>query len=659
MLLKLMRARIRIAREQEGFALPSVIAIFAIVAIVSLTLAGMAVHAVGFSTATRATTQSRSAADSGINIALTQMGQSDATLGLDERFPCSLTPASTLIEQFTVQVHYFDAAGSELLCSGANLTVSMLDKPVKAIIDSTGVATSKGVAGQSAGDRRTVTAVVKIDIETTPGEPYGLTKSIFSDGPLGISNATHITDSLGQTSADVYSNGDVVCDTSQNFEIEGSIYAQGNVTLDNPCVVQGDVWAAGHYSAPGNVTIGRNLLLGSGGSAPYESSDLDTTWVQGSVVSNGSVTLSGAGNQSSCALIGAKANVCGSVTSVAGQVTIASKGAVGGDAQAYGSVSIDAGNKPSVYGNVRSVTGDLTQGSSSNKSVVGGYVAVRGVIGLDDSGNIGNKSSTCGTSAAYGSVSPCPAGTPQLSVAAIPTELDFPTNTTVVAPPRESLPTVTSNLAPWLLAGWTQAPPADVPTCDLPDSVYDGTFSGKLLVVVQGCGTNPLVISRAIQLSGDLVILSPTGFHFTSGNGAVTSTGGTHELQALVPSDSGNQTGGDLVTWSQPLASDPDYYQPTCTPTRTADFGDIDLGNNFSPDSDVDMFLYTPCNFSAANHVGTINGEVYSGTSDSGNSESVNYVPMTVPGAMKDPTQTTAPQIHTTVTETSRFDARN
>lgn len=651
MLLKLSAKRVG---DEQGFALPAVIAIFAIVAIVSLTLAGMAVHALGFSTSTRASVQSRAAADSGVNVVLTQMQQQGSDL--TTRFPCSVSPASATIEQYTAKVHYFDASGTELSCAGAYLTVSMLDRPVKAVIDSTGTAAAKGVAGQSAGDTRVVTSVAKIDIKDTPNNTPNLNKSVFSDGPLTVGNGTSITDSLAQTSADVYSNGDVTCSTSQNFPIQGSVYAQGNVQLNNPCTVQGDVWAAGTYSAPGNVTIGRNLLLGAGGSAPYQASNMDTTWVGGSVVSNGSITLSGAGNQLNCSLIGAKANVCGSATSLTGSVNIQSGGVVGGDAQSLQSVSIAVENKTSVYGNVRSVSGGLTQVSTSNKNVVGGYVAVAGTIGLSDKKNIGNLASTCGASAAYGSVPHCPS-TPQFSIAALPTEMNYPTNMLVPAPPRETLPTITSTLAPWESAGWVSYS-GTLAACTLPDSVYNGTFSGKLIVVVSGCSGVPLTITKTITLSGDLVVLSPTGFDFEAGNNAIVSNAGTHEFQGIVPTDGTAPSGDPLVTWSQPITTDPSYYKPACATGLPTHYGNVYLGNNFSPASNTQIFFYTPCEFETGNNVGTLNGEVYSGTSSTGNSESVNYVPMTVPGALKNPNDIPTPTTTVTVTELSRFDAK-
>ncbi|MCL2796202.1 MAG: hypothetical protein FWD85_12975 [Microbacteriaceae bacterium] len=655
MLLRTLKSRVG---RDEGFALPSVIAIFAIVAIVSLSLAGLAVHALGFSTSTRASVESRAAADSGINVLLTQMQQPDAALAT--QFPCTLVPGASDIEQYSVIVHYFDASGTVLSCTGAYLPVSSVDPPVRAVADSTGTAAFKGVAGQSAGDTSTVTSVISILVTTADVNIPDMTKSIFSDGGLTLTNATNITDSLAQNSADIYTNGSVECSTSNGSPVQGSIYAQGNVIQDTSCTVQGDVWAGGTYTPQnGNTTIGRNLLVAGGTAAPYPQVSLDSTWVGGDVVTNGPVEASGNGSQANCSLIGAKANVCGSISSMTSTVTLGAGGAVGGDAQAYGDVSIAAGNKTSVYGNVRSVTGNQTVSSTSSKRVVGGYVAVPGAIGLSSSANIGNLTSTCGASAAFGSVSRCPSS-PQFSIAALPTEMGYPTQTLVTAPPRESLPTIKSDAAAmslWTAAGWTIT---DITNCAIPTTYTGGSFSGKQLLYVTGCGSSPLSLSTAFKLSGDLVIMSPSGFTIGLKNNAITTTGATHQLQLIVPSDATIPGGGNLVTWNQPLSYDTAYYQPVCNSSAPAGYGAINItSNNFSPATNVDMFLYTPCQFIAPNSVGPINGQVYSGTSATGNNESVNYVPMTVPGALKSPTDIPTPVVTTVVTELSRFDARN
>lgn len=650
--------RTRTARD-DGFALPSVIAIFMIVSIVSLTLAGMAVHAVGFSTSVRASVQSRAAADSGINVVLRQMG--DESLDINARFPCSHADDHThdpsvtgdVDLTYSLVIHYFDAAGSELNCGGSTLTVNMADTPVKAVIDSTGTAAAKGAAGQSSGDVRTVTSIATIDIEQHLDTSATINSAVFTDGDITVTNATHITDSLAQNGADVYTNGDVVCDTSQNFAVQGSIYAQGNVTLDNPCVVNGDVWAGGTYSTPsGNVSVGKNVLLASN-----SASDLDDTWVNGDIVSNGPISLSGAGNQATCSLIGKAANVCGSVTSIYGTVSLSSNAAVGGDAQAKGDVKIAETNKTSVYGNVRSTAGSMVATGSSNTHSVGGYVAVAGTEGmsLDD---IGNTASTCGSS---GPAPACPA-TPTFSIAALPTELNYPTNTSVVAPPRYSLPAIMTTpaaLNAWNTAGWNNTVQAT--GCTLPASVYSG-ISSKTLVIVSGC-TAPLVVSNQIKLSGDLAIFSPSGIDFTHGNGAITSNSGTHVLQVIVPTDANKPDGAALVSWTNPIPTDPNYFKYSCDQAGLATsngvkYGNVYLDNNFSPSSSVNTFFFTPCDFSTGNSVGTLNGEVYSSTTGSGNSESVNYVPIDVPGAVHDAAGGGVWHTTVAITESSRFDAK-
>ncbi|HWU47611.1 MAG TPA: hypothetical protein VN133_12710, partial [Humibacter sp.] len=529
-------------------------------------------------------------------------------------------------------------------------------QPAKAVITSTGSAQAQGVAGMSSENQRTIVAIDSIDITQTIDNSATLDKAVFTDGSLTVTNASDITDASGLGKADVYSNGDVTCTTSSSKPIQGSIYAQGNVTAYNPCVVNGDIWAGGTYTAPGgNVGIGRNLLIRGGATAPYQSSSLDTTWVQGSVVSNGDITTSTTGNQQYCSLIGKEARVCGSVDSLTSTVEVGGAAIVGGDVQAYGAVTLAANNGTVVYGNVRSQTGGVTVSGNSNKTSIGGYVAAAGALGVPLA-NIGNVPSTC---AGSGGVPACSPTNPPLSLASLPTELNYPTNTLVVAPPRQSLPRIGSSatdLDLWTAKGWTIDA---VSGCAAATAAMTETWTGKRLIVVSGCTTK--LTLPTLNLPGDLAIMAPAGFYDNQGNNAIKSNtaGTTRTFMAIVPSDALTSTGGDLVTWTNPLASDPDYASPVCdSAAQTANYGNIELGNNLTMSSDVDTFLYTPCKFTAGNGVGTITGMVYSGTSGSGNGESVAFLSLDVPGAVSGSTGGGTPVITAVVTETARFDAR-
>ncbi|TAM69505.1 MAG: hypothetical protein EPN48_09105 [Microbacteriaceae bacterium] len=657
-MLRLLRQRIG---GEEGFALASVIAVFSIVAIVSVTVAAMAVHATGFSTNTRAAVQSRAAADAGINVVFTRL-QNDA-LPLYSRFPCAVShtydptnPSDTPVT-YAATVAYYDASGTALSCGTGGTYGFGAGQPAKAVITSKGSAQAQGVAGMSSEDQRTVVAIASITISQTIDNSADLDKAVFTDGSLTVTNASDITDASGLGKANIYSNGDLTCTTSSNNPIQGSVYAQGNVIAYNPCVVNGDIWAGGTYTAPGgNVGIGGNLLIRGGSSAPYQSSSLDTTWVQGSVVSNGGITTSTTGNQQYCSLIGKQARVCGSVVSLTSTVSVGGAAIVGGDVQAYGNVTLAANNGTVVYGNVRSQTGSVSVSGNGSKTSIGGYAAVAGALGVPLK-NVGNVPSTCAGSGA--AVPKCNPANPPLSLASLPAELNYPTNSLVVAPPRESLPrigTSASDLSLWTSKGWVVDA---VSGCAAATSAMTQSWTGKRLIVVAGCTTRLTLPS--LTLPGDLAILAPSGFYDNNGNNAITSSvpGATRTFMAIVPSDALTATGGNLVTWTNPIPSDPNYLSPTCDPTaQAANYGNIALGNNLTMSGDIHTFLYTPCLFTAGNSVGTITGMVYSGTAGTGNGESVAFLSLDVPGALNGSADAGTPVITAVATETARFDAR-
>ncbi|WP_155865187.1 autotransporter outer membrane beta-barrel domain-containing protein [Gryllotalpicola ginsengisoli] len=648
--------------DSDGFALPSVIVIFSVVVIVSLTLAGAAVHAVGFSTSTRASTQSRAAADSGINDILATIGDTGAPLA--NRLPCSASHSydASVAESDTVNyktsysatVHYYDAAGAELAsCVGGFLQFDAVgDPPVKAVVDSTGTAIAKGVAGQSSGDTRSVTAVVALDVNTSYDNSAAIDKSVFSDASITLTNGATTIDPTGGTSADVYSNGDVSCTTGGTAHpIEGSIYAQGNVNLEHPCNVKGSVWS-GTFTSTGNVEIGQNLML-------YNQPNLTLAGaaVDGSLVTNGNIEIGHSVGNCSAASTG-----CGSVTSFGGTVTVDSGDSVAGDVQASGDVTLNS-NSTAVYGNVRSTGGGLVSTASTTGTghVVGGYVAVAGNQALSLS-RIGEPASTCGASGNV-TLKPCPGGTVGFDASQIPTALNYPTNTTVVAPQKESLPAIgsdTASLQPWLDAGWHLVTAPSCSTSDSTNSAAISALTGKSIVVFTNCGSSPLKLSD-LNLHGDVVVMSQSGFDF-GGNTTIDSANGVHQFYAIVPTDgklpsSSTQT----VTWQYPDGVDAygnGYHSPVCNASRPAGYADITATNHFTTTDDVRSFFFTPCSWNVDNNAGPFNGEVYVGKSTTGNSPEVVYYEMDVPGALAYPTGPGVPITTVTATETSRFDTR-
>jgi hypothetical protein len=311
-----------------------------------------------------------------------------------------------------------------------------------------------------------------------------------------------------------------------------------------------------------------------------------------------------------------------------------------------------------VYGNIRSITGSVTESALPTKgNLVGGYVAAAGTQGVPLS-SVGEPASTCGASGNV-TTSPCPGGV-NFDASQIPTQLNYPTNTTVVAPPKQSLPTIdsdTTSLNLWATAGWTIVKPS---TCALPSDVNTNTT--KRVIVLSGC-TKPLAIS-GMSLSGDLVIMDPAGFAFAQNTTISSSSSTVHTFEAIVPADAmlpGSTT--PVVTWTYPNGEDANgngYHTPTCTiPSSVASgYANVVDSGKLTTTSGIHAFFYTPCSFSDGNN-SALNGELYAGQMATANSPSMTYYPMSVPGALINPTGPGVATTTITTSETSRFDARS
>lgn len=617
--------------NEDGVALIAVIGIMAVLAVVAVSIATAAVASATFTSGTRGNVQARAAADAGIDAAWAAM-----THGT---FYCTV-PSGTAGLEYEAIVTYFDAAGSELTCSGAS---GLIGTPVKAVITSVGVAEDAGISSGADGTRRGITAL--FDVHVDPGT-FDLDEAVFSQGGFEMTNNFRVLDATGLKNANIYSNGDITCNANSP-EVQGWILGQGDFDATNSCVVKGSVWAAGEVSVGNAVKIyGDVFSAGSGGMT------IGSAFVEGTVVANGSVSGSSTTNQQHCSLSGYDARVCGSIVSIDGSITLNNGARVGGGAYAKGTV--DIGNTHGslvIGGNVVSSHGSLV--ASANSGIgVGGYVAVAGASGLAKA-RIGNPSSSCSTSSGF---SICNPANPVYPVAAIPSALNFPTNNRVVAPPRQSLPRV--NMFPdaglatkW--PGWTVQHVA----CAAVKSKLATAWTGKLLLVVDGC-TAPIEWKSStpgddpIKLYGDLAIMNPSGFALSSNITVRSSVAGVpHELLWIVPSDAKNTDGTDLATWTTPVLTDPTYTAPTCS---SGNFGDVTSSTGLTL-TDTKMFIYTPCDLAMSNSVNGFVGQMYSGTAALPSNSTFTISKINVPGA----TAGVSTPLLVDVTQTARFDARD
>jgi hypothetical protein len=621
--------------NDDGVALIAVIGVMAVLAVVALSISTAAISAATFSSGTRANVQARAAADAGIDTAWAAM-----THGV---FHCTVPTGGSGLE-FEATVTYFDAASAPLTCSGAGLSGT----PVKAVVSSIGVAEDAGISSGADGSRRAITAL--FDVHVTP-EVFDLDEAVFSEGGFEMTNNFRVLDPTGLATANVYSNGNITCNANSP-EVQGWILAQGNFDATNSCVVKGSVWAAGSISVGSAVKITGDVFSAGGtGAFPSEMS-IGSAFIGGTVVANGNISGSSTTNQQYCSLSGYDARVCGSMISIDGTITLNNGARVGGGTYAKGTINIgNTHNALVIGGNVVSTNGGFVA-SASNGTAVGGYVAVAGASGLEKA-RIGNGSSSCAASAGF---SLCNPANPVYPVAAVPAVLNFPTNTRVVAPPRQSLPRVNMYPDAGLAAKWPGWAVEHVPCANVKSKLAT-PWTGKLLLVVDGCiapiewksstpGDDP------IKLYGDLAVMNPSGFTVSSNINVRSSVAGAQRnLLWIVPSDAKKVDGSNLATWTSPVLTDPSYTAPTCP---SGNYGDVTSTTGLSI-TDTKMFIYTPCDLSMSNSVTGFVGQMYSGTAALPSNSTFTLSRVDVPGATSGSPSTALVD----VTQTARFDARD
>lgn len=625
-----MRRRLRTENPEGGIAIITVIGVMAVAMIAAIAISASAISASSLSTGTRANVQSRAAADAAIDFAYSGFAQGT--------YYCSI-PAAAGID-YSATVEYFDEDGDPLVCVGA---AGLVGTPAQAVVTSTGRAEQRGVAGNDSNDERTIIGL--FDIEVNPGT-VNLDEAVFSDGSTTLQNDVKVVDGTGAGNANIYSNGTVECKTQS--AVQGSVYVQGNFTAPNRCVVNGTVWAGGAVTSADQLTVGRDILARGGDGATPQLMDLDKTFAGGSIVSNGEIRLNTSTNTNSCPLAGFSARVCGNLVSIESSIQLSNGARVGGSILARGSIALGSTNNVLIVGgNVVSRTGQLTGSNFGNSGErVRGYVALGGSTTLPKA-RVGVQASSCAASSSGQGYAACSPAQPVLPLAGLPSELNFPTETRVIAPPRESLPRIESeptDLVTWAADGWT----IEQVACTAVESRITAGWTGKLLLDVQGCTQALNYNNTTTTLTGDLVIMNDTGFSgqnnvvFRSNNSTV------RRLMLIVPSDA-QRGAGPLVTWTTPIASDPTFTRPVC-PNN----GDGGLRFSQLTLTNLETFLYSPCEVAVTNTLTGFKGQIYAGEMIFPNNPIIEFIRQPVVGASAPGGATGSIDVE----QTARFDVR-
>ncbi len=244
---KLMRQR-----EESGIALVTVILISAAVATMTIVAASMSVHALNSTSQGRRRIQATPAAEAGVDLAVSQLGQKTYP-----EMPCTLNGTlSTQPSQasYSVALTYY----STFPISGSGMTCPLTSPPAAVEIVSTGSTTNGGYG------RPQMEALVQLtSVPTT-----GLTKAIFSDQIFWPQNATTVSGNSGND-ANIYSNSNIKC--AGTLTASGSMYAQGVIGGTAPdgasgrkCRAVVDVYAKGNVDVSSSFTVGHDVVSSDG-----------------------------------------------------------------------------------------------------------------------------------------------------------------------------------------------------------------------------------------------------------------------------------------------------------------------------------------------------------------------------------------------------------
>ena len=240
--------RFRTAASRDGgSAIIAVIGIAAVMLIIGVTVASMSVHALSFSSSTRAGIQSKAAAESGINVAVVDLRNGN----------CSASYSRAGTPAYSARVSYSTSVtGNTWVLNTCPPYANPTVKRVKIV--STGSAKSTGVAGDTSGNSAFVEAIYPYTPAVLPGvKPSGA--ALYFYGGVAFDNNANLIVSAGGPPAIQVKTGDVSC--ANNTVIQGDVVVQqGNLSISS-CTVQGNAWVSGTATLgtiTGNLTSGNS-----------------------------------------------------------------------------------------------------------------------------------------------------------------------------------------------------------------------------------------------------------------------------------------------------------------------------------------------------------------------------------------------------------------
>lgn len=270
------------ADGERGNAMIAVIGLLAVTSIITMTVTGATVQALGFTSLTRAGVQSNAAAEAGVDAMLAALfadacpagGQLDASQG-------DLDPALT---GAAAEAPFFEATLAYRISTAAAWTAGCpINAATQIRIQSVGFAADQGVAESASG--RDASAVQAIYTWRPGANTAAVTgAAVFSYGTPGLSNSLELLSFNGNQANVIVAEGNIIC--SNSVYVEGDIVAaNGNIQLDNTCSAGGNVWASGTVTLQGNKTIGGDVIAAGTGLTRIDPS----TTIRGGVYARGEI----------------------------------------------------------------------------------------------------------------------------------------------------------------------------------------------------------------------------------------------------------------------------------------------------------------------------------------------------------------------------------
>ena len=310
--------RIFLGERDRGSAIIAVLGVMAVTTVIAVTITTMSVHALGYTTSTRAGVQAEAAAEAGIDVAAASLATS----------VCKLKYSSSSEPIFSVTVAYstlLTSPGSTDSSWVSGCPTSTSAQRIKLV--STGSANAPGVAGNSSENVRVVEAIYPY---TPAPPPYTIIPSgaaIYSFAQTGPTNNLTITQASTARPSVQYLSGNAACNSTVTI-VGDVLLGAGGITV-NGCMINGDLSASGTVTMQsGEITGNVNSAGVVGGISVSLSS---SAIVDGNIFAAGPVSIGGkvggnivAGATAGTSTFANKASVGGSVI-VAG--TVANSGA--------------------------------------------------------------------------------------------------------------------------------------------------------------------------------------------------------------------------------------------------------------------------------------------------------------------------------------------